>query len=126
VLEVGVAVQEGKTIAAPAAQCEERSEHNAAIAAEQDGKAAGAERGIDGTGNIAGYRRDPVRIQDPGLRVAHAIVRRHVDTHRVRGAEAPVEARPPQRVRSFFQPARAKPERGRHLNDLGNHRPSPN
>src|SRR5712691_2358066 len=124
-LEVGVTVQEGKAIAAPAAQREERSEHDAAIAAEQDGEAAGVERGIYGTGNVAGDRRDPLRIQDPGLRVAHVVVWRHVDTHRVRGAEALVEARPPQRVRSVFPPARAKPERRWHLNDLRSHRPSP-
>ena len=70
--------------------------HHAVIAAQQDGEAAGVERGIHGTGNVAGDRCDPLRIQDPGLRVAHAVVGRHVDTHRIRGAEALVEARPPR------------------------------
>jgi hypothetical protein len=48
-----------------------------------------------------------VRIQDPGLRVAHLLLWRHVDTHPVGGAEALVQGRPPQRLRSIFQPARA-------------------
>lgn len=99
-LEVGVTVQERKAIAAPAAKGEERSEHDAAIAAQQDGEAAGVERGIHGTGNVTCDRRDPMRIQDPGLRIADVVVWRHVDTHRILGAEALVQARPPQRVRS--------------------------
>jgi CspA family cold shock protein len=36
-----------------------------------------------------------------------------------------MQTRPPQRVRSVFKPARAKPKRRRHLNDLRNHRHLP-
>jgi nitroreductase len=52
----------------PAAKGEERAQHDAAIAAQQDGEAAGLKRGSHGTGNVARDRRDPPRIQDPGFR----------------------------------------------------------
>jgi hypothetical protein len=59
--------------------------------------------------------------RSPGRARRHMAARRYAPRPGGRGA---LEARPPQRVRSVFQPARAKPERRRHLNDLRNHRPS--
>lgn len=110
-LEVGVTVQEGKAVAASAAKGEQRSEHDAAIAAQQDGKTAGVERGIHGTGNVARDRRDPLRIEDPGLRIAHVVVWRHVNTHRIRGAQALVQGKPsaarPERLEVRSGKARA-------------------
>jgi hypothetical protein len=119
-------VKEDKAISPPAAQCEPRSEHNAAIPAQQDGKAVAAERGIHGTGNLARDLCNPLRIEDCGPRVAHVAIGRHVDTHDIRGAEAFVEACPPKRIRSIFQPARTKPERRRDPNDQRIHRLFPN
>src|SRR5450755_4556887 len=121
-LEVGVTVEEGEAIATPAAQSEDRSEHDAAVATKQDGKAAAVERGVHGTGNVACDRRNPLRIEDSGRRVTHVVVRRYVNTHDTRGAETLVEARPAERVRSIFQSARTKTERRRHIDYQRIHR----
>lgn len=64
-LEVGVAVKEGKSIPAPAPEGEERSEHDAAVAAQHDRKAVAVKRVIHGASSIAGDRRDPRGFKIP-------------------------------------------------------------
>jgi hypothetical protein len=82
-LEVGVTVEEGKAISAAAPQCQERSEHDAAVAAQQNREAVAVERGTHGVGSVARDRGNPLRVQDFRHRVAHRGIWRHCDAHRI-------------------------------------------
>src|ERR1035441_10193233 len=125
VLKVGVAVDEDKAVTAAAPQCEHRPEHDAAVTAEHDRETVAVERCIHRSGKAPCDRRDPLRIQDPCLRIADIAVRRYLNARFIRRAEARMQACRPQRAGSGFHAVRPEAKRRRHLDDEGFHRCHP-
>ena len=122
VLKVGVAVDEDKAVTAAAPQCEHRPQHNAAVTAEHDRETVAVERCIHRSGKTLCDRRDPLRIQDPCLRIADIAVRRYVNARFIRRAEARMQACRPQCAGSGFHAVRSQAKRGRYLDDERLHR----
>jgi hypothetical protein len=120
VLKVGVAVDEDKAVAAAAPQCEARPEHDAAVTAEHDRETAAVERRVHRGGKAACDRRDPLRIQDPCLRVPDIAVRRHVNVRFIRRAEARMQACRAQRAGSALHAVGTEAKGRRHLDNMPN------
>ena len=121
VLEIGMSVDEGQAVAAPATQRQHRPGHDAAVAAEDDREAAAVKRRIHSGSKVACDSRNPLRIQDPHLRITDITVRRNAHTHLVSRAEARMQASLPQCAGARFHPTRPQAKTGRHVDNEGIH-----
>jgi hypothetical protein len=124
-LEVGMAVEEGKAISAPPPEGEERSEHYAAVPAQNHREPAAVEGFGYGVGGVTRNSGDSSRVQDFSRRVAHVGIWRHFDARDIWAAQTLVQTRAPQRVGSLLKPARAKAQRRRNFDDLQTHHAAP-